>query len=596
MNRSIRHRGPDDTGVYRDKDISLGNTRLAIIDLSKRGHQPMEDRSGRFVITFNGEIYNFKDLRKELIAKNYTFVSDTDTEVVINLYKEFGEKALQKLNGMFALAIWDKKEKKLLLARDRVGVKPLYYCIQGGKLFFSSEIKALFRHKIKKELNRDALDIYMRLLYVPAPLTIYENIHKVIPGQMLIWQKGKLRKKFYWELSEKRLKSNGQQTRERVRRLLSESVRRQLVADRPVGIFLSGGIDSTVVLGLATEIVSHPMKTFSIGFSDVPELEKFNADFHLARESARWFGADHHEYVISPQKALETFQKLIISMDEPISNPTHIPTFLLAEEARNHVVVVLGGDGGDELFGGYDRYLEAWILDQYQRVPETARKFSDLILKSIKKNASRDFLSHLEAKTLAEKYLVFMGQRESELKKIYKSEFKQALSSLSRLRGFQSKRRPFHEQLPVLDFFHWLPEESLMRTDKMTMLFGLEQRVPFLDNKLIDLAFQIPFAWKVGLRRRKKILREAFADILPDRIKYAPKRGFFSPGAKWLRHKEWQAYIHGQFTEKKIKASGVFNSKELHEMLNNHISGKRYNIHLLWAALTFQAWYQHNFK
>lgn len=599
MNLHLKHRGPDDDGIYIDENISLGNTRLAIIDLSKRGHQPMKDKSGRFIITFNGEIYNFKELKKDLILKNYKFKSNTDTEVILNLYREYGEKAFKKLNGMFAVGLWDKKEKKLVLARDRVGIKPLYYTINNGKLLFSSEIKSLFVHRIKKEIDRQALDIYMRLLYVPAPKTIYKKILKVIPGRMLIWQNGKLQNKSYWKLpqSRKQFNLNKQQTRQEIFELLYDSVKRQMVSDRPVGIFLSGGIDSTVVLALASKIANKPLKTFSIGFKNVAELEKYNADFNLARRSAKFYKSDHHEYYISPNLALETFQKLVKTLDEPISNPTYIPTFILANQARKKVVVALGGDGGDELFGGYRKYLDAWFLDLYQKLPLFLREnFLDYSLSYFKEHKERDFISHFKANKIAEKYLIFMGRSEQQLRSIFTSDYQKTVKTLSQLRGFRFRNSKFYDDLPILDFFHWLPEESLMRTDKMTMQFGLEQRVPFLDNHIIDFAFRIPFSWKIGLRLRKKILREAFFNILPEHVRLAPKRGFFSPGSKWLRNKKWRAYVNKLFSTEKIKNSGVFETKGLQTMLDEHITGKRYNLDLLWAALTFQAWYQHNFK
>ena len=597
MNRQIKHRGPDDGGIYLDRRISLGNVRLAIIDLSRRGHQPMLDEEKRFVVSFNGEIYNFMELRAQLLRKNYTFLSNTDTEVILNLYREYGEQAFRMLNGMFAISIWDSREGKLVLARDRVGIKPLYYCFDGGRLLFSSEIKALFCHPISKKINRTALDLYMRLMYVPSPLTMYEGIHKLIPGQLMIWKKGKLRKTFFWKLPGSITRGvDKSRTKTELRELLTDSIRRQLVADRPVGVFLSGGIDSTILLALATEINASPMMTFSVGFSSIPQEEKFNADLALASRSARHFASDHHEYRIDPQQALTDFRSLCATLDEPIANPTHIPTYALAREARKEVVVSLGGDGGDELFAGYDRYLEARVLEHYQKIPKAIRKsLVSRMLRLLRGKVSEDFFIHLEAASQAEKYLVFMGQVESQLAKIYPSKQENALATLTALRGFRTAL-PFHELLPRLDFLHWLPEESLMRTDKMTMQFGLEQRVPFLDNRVIDLAFNIPFSWKVGLRQRKLILRQAFRDLLPAFILEAPKRGFFSPGAKWLRDRSWLAYTRENFSPGSLRESGVFNGEELVDMLDAHVSGKQYNLNLIWAALTFQSWYAENFR
>lgn len=597
MNRKLLHRGPDDEGIYTDRDISIGNTRLAIIDLSQQGHQPMLDETKRFVITFNGEIYNFKELRRELKTKKFRFKSETDTEVILNLYKEYGEKAFDKLNGMFALAIWDSVEKKLVLARDRSGIKPLYYSLNNGNAYFSSEIKALFVHHLKKEIDHSAMDLYMRLMYIPSPMTIFKGVHKLIPGQVLTWKEGTIKKKYFWKIPERDEPfTDKEETKAKLHRLLLEAVRLQLTSDRPVGVFLSGGIDSSVILGLATKVNDSPMKSFSIGFTGIEEAEKYNADFLLARETAAYFKADHHELLISPQQALKTFTKLVAFMDEPISNPTHIPTYVLAREARSEVVVALGGDGGDELFGGYDRYLMAWILDRYQRLPAEARKLLVApLLRRLHKSASQDFFVNLEAKGTAQKYLVFMGQSESELGKIYASDRERVQARLSSLRGFRQGRRPFHELLPILDLLHWLAEESLMRTDKMTMQHSLEQRVPFLDNKIIDFAFQIPFSWKVGWRTRKKILRETFANLLPEFVIDQPKRGFFSPASKWLRDKDWKPFVDEVLSPGKMKEAGFLNADGMRTRVQEHSEGTRYHANLIWCALTFQLWYAHNF-
>jgi asparagine synthase (glutamine-hydrolysing) len=597
MNSRLKHRGPDDQGEYVDEHVSLGNTRLAIIDLSPKGHQPMTDRTGRFVITFNGEIYNFKELREALIAKRYTFRSATDTEVILNLYKEYGEKAFPMLNGMFALAIWDKKEKKLVLARDRVGIKPLYYAIQNSHIFFSSEIKALFVHRLTKEIDHPAMDLYMRLMYIPSPMTIFKGIHKLIPGQLLIWKEGNYNTKFFWKLPERDEPfTDKKETKARLHQLLFDAVRRQLVSDRPVGIFLSGGIDSSTILALATKMNASPVKSFSIGFSGIDEVEKYNADFLLAKKTAAFFKADHHEFLISPKQALTNFGKLVASMDEPISNPTHIPTYVLAREARKKVVVALGGDGGDELFGGYDRYLWAWYLDQYQRLPRSARqRLIAPLLRKFNRHASEDFFENLESEGTAQRYLVFMGQSESELEKIYTSDRERVRTKLSTLRGFRHSGKSFHERIPILDFLHWLPEESLMRSDMMAMQQSLEQRVPFLDNELVDAAFRIPFPWKVGWRTRKKILRETFTDLLPAFIIDQPKRGFFSPAAKWLRNKHWKPFVDDVLSPERMKKTGVFNSDGIRSMVQEHLAGERYHANLIWCALTFQLWYANNF-
>jgi len=594
MNKVIRHRGPDDEGSYVDSCVSLGNVRLAIIDISSKGHMPMTDVSSRYVITFNGEIYNFKQLREKLINKGYKFRSHSDTEVVLYLFIEYGEKAIGMLNGMFALAIWDKAKQKLILARDRVGIKPLYYFYDNQKFIFSSEIKSILCHKIDRGISKDAFDLYMRIYFIPAPLTIYKNVFKVVPGEMLIWQNNTIVKKRYWEISDDVYKDDKNKCIEEIKDALLDSVAKQLVADRPVGLFLSGGIDSNILLGIASKIKKSPIKTYSVGFCDIDEEDKFNADFLLARQSAAYFNSDHHEYVLSPREALNSFKSLIGMLDEPISNPTHIPTYYLAKMAVKDVTVVLGGDCGDELFGGYDRYWSAKLLDLYSYIPKIIREnITNTMIYNLKPNSSHDLLRRLKAKTLAEKYLVFLGSDEEELKKIYTSNYDKAVKNLSSLQLFD-KQEKFHKIFPQLDFSHWLPEESLMRSDKMTMLSGLEQRVPFLDNNLINLAYSIPFAWKVGRKMRKIILRKAYGELLPQFILSAPKRGFFSPAAKWLRNKEWQDYVEEKLSSKNLDKLGIFNNKAVQDMYRKHLSKEKYNLQLIWAVLTFVVWAESN--
>ncbi|OGV94527.1 asparagine synthase (glutamine-hydrolyzing) [Microgenomates group bacterium RIFCSPLOWO2_01_FULL_46_13] len=591
MNKEIRHRGPDDEGIYVDKNISLGNQRLAIIDLSPKGHMPMVDDLRRFVITFNGEIYNFQELRTGLEKRGYRFRSGSDSEVILKLFGEYGEKAFVKLNGMFALAIWDKQEKKLVMVRDRVGIKPLYYTIHRRQLLFSSEIKAFMVHGLNDSLEKNHIDLYMLLGYVPAPYTVYSNIFKVLPGEMVVWKAGKLIKRMFWELpnSEARLTDKAR-AKEQLFLKTEAAVKRQLVSDRPLGIFLSGGIDSTTVLALATKIRGEPLDTFTIGFSEVAEAEKFNADFELAKKSAHYYGSSHHAFMLSPKQALNDFRELVAKMDEPIANPTHIPTFALARETAKYVTVLLGGDGGDELFYGYDRYFHSWLMDIYRRLPSWLGEGKLEIVVSWLSRDKSLIRRELRAKSNAEKYLLLMGRNQAELKKIYKIEVGGVDKLLSELRGFRDKGE-FHQLLPKIDFSHWLPEESLMRSDKMTMLHSLEQRVPLLDNTLIDLASQIPFQWKVGWRLRKKILRETFAGILPTFIVQQPKRGFFSPGAKWLRDKHWQKFLKEIFSRQIVKALGLFDHKGLQRVVGDHLSGKRYNNDLIWSAFFLHSWY-----
>jgi len=348
MNKKIQHRGPDDEGFYLDENISLGHRRLSIIDLSPNGRQPMFNEDKSLALIFNGEIYNFQDLRKDLEEKGHKFHSQTDSEVILHLYEDYQENCLKFLNGIFAFAIWDIKNKELFLARDRIGVKPLYYYHQDGRFIFSSEIKGILEHNIKREINLEAFNHYFRLLYVPAPLTMFRNIYKLPPASYFRLKNGKTEIKKYWEVENFDNLSSKQEIITEIQELMRKSIKGQLISDRPVGIFLSGGIDSTSVLGIVKEFKKDKIKTFSVGFDIEDPNNKFNADFLLARQTSRFYNTEHYELLVASKDVLENLEKVIYHLDEPIAEPTQIATFLLAQLAKEEVVVVLGGDGGDE--------------------------------------------------------------------------------------------------------------------------------------------------------------------------------------------------------------------------------------------------------
>jgi len=358
MNEKIKHRGPDGHGIYLDNNFSLGHRRLSIIDLSEKGKQPMFNEDKSLCLIFNGEIYNFKELKEKL--KNHKFFSNTDSEVILHLYEEYKEDCLKYLNGIFSFAIYDIKNKELFLARDRIGVKPLYYYYDSGKLIFSSEIKAILEHDIKREIDLEAMNHYFRLMYVPAPLTMFKNIFKLKPGHYLKF-KDKIEIKKYWDIKDFKKIKDKKEIIKKIQELIKQSVKGQLISDKPVGLFLSGGIDSTSVLGIAKEF-KKDLKTFSVGFDINDPNRKFNADLDLARKTSKYYGTEHYELLINSKDVLENLEKVIYHMDEPIAEPTQIATYLLSKLAKKHVDVVLGGDGGDELFGGYKRYYYAYLF------------------------------------------------------------------------------------------------------------------------------------------------------------------------------------------------------------------------------------------
>ncbi|MBI2050358.1 MAG: asparagine synthase (glutamine-hydrolyzing) [Parcubacteria group bacterium] len=597
MNSITKHRGPDASGVFLSDQWSLGHNRLSIIDLSEKGHQPMVSAGKKFVITFNGEIYNFLDIKKELQTKGYSFVSKTDTEVILYAYQEWGPECLQKFNGMFALAILNTESEELFIARDRIGIKPLYYYHKGGQFIFSSEAKAILEHDVDAPLNYDALNIYFRLLYVPSPQTMWQNVFKLEPGHYaLVSKAGDVKKACYWEIKNELLLTDKEQAKREVSELMHDSVKKRLMSDRPVGVFLSGGIDSTIIAGIMSNM-SDKVNTFSIGFEETEEADKYNNDFLVARRTAEHFKTKHHEYVVSADDVLDTLEKAVYHMDEPISNHIQAVNLLLARHTTEHVKVVLGGDGGDELFGGYERYYYNAIVGTIRRLPG-----AKLTASILRKSSLRD---KLDAKPGVDRYLSFFAQKEDTISSFLKSHNDPSvLPVYMRERFFKTVDvKDFTRQFMRTDIQSWLPDESLLRSDKMSMAHGLEQRVPFLDHQLVELADRIPVAWKLGSKgfgfanvgkhyQGKVILREAMAEYLPDFVRNQPKWGWFSPAAKWLRGSMEPLFREVLSESYCTGTKDLFDFKALQKMLDAHIGKKQYALNTLWSVMTFQMWYR----
>lgn len=599
MNKVTAHRGPDGTGVFVADGISLGHNRLSILDVSAGASQPMRSDGGRFVITFNGEIYNFAELKAEL--SDYAFKTKSDTEVILVAYRKWGREAVKKFNGIFALAIWDTQEKELFLARDRSGLKPLYYHHAGGTFIFSSEIKGILEHPIPRKLNREAFSIYMRVLYTPAPLTLFEDIQKFPQGQYGVFKDGKLTLINYTEAStEAKLTESFAVLAKTLKEKVSASVKRQLVSDRPIGVYLSGGIDSSAVLHAVSETRAN-IDTFSVGFSlpDKKDEEKFNADFYLARETAKHYGTRHLEVLFSEEDALRYLLKAIYALDEPISNPTALPMMRLAEFTKKEGVdVVLGGDGGDELFGGYERYRLSLWASTFQKLPSFVRKLLSVSGRFKKLNTPVGI----------ERFALFMFQKDDVLSRVLKAGTYDAdagrrffanryfpgwaSSNMSHVgRCPSNTERTFEEQFMNVDRHTWLSDESLMRTDKMSMSAGVEARAPLLDNELVDFSARIPFCHNVTLSGTKRLLKQAFRGHIPDALFKQPKRGWFSPGAKWLRNLAFLAEVKKILSaDYYAPTASLFNWEGLTAMLESHRSGEKYNFTCLWAIVTFQVW------
>jgi len=579
MNKTIQHRGPDDGGFYLDENISLGHRRLSIIDLSEKGRQPIFNEDRSICIIFNGEIYNFQDLRKDLEGKGHKFYSKTDSEVILHLYEDFKEDCVKFLNGIFAFAIWDIRKKELFLARDRIGVKPLYYYWDGQKLIFSSEIKAILEHNIKREIDLEALNHYFRLMYVPAPLTMFKNIYKLSQGHWLKINVGPARGgsnfrepeiRKYWDVENFSDLESKEEIIGKIQNLMKKSVKGQLISDRPVGIFLSGGIDSTSVLGVSREFLSGKIKTFSVGFDIDDPNNKFNADFLLARETSKFYNTEHHELLVKSKDILDNIEKVIYHLDEPIAEPTQTATFLLSKLAKKEVAVVLGGDGGDELFGGYKRYYYSYLLNRF------------------KATAMFPFLK-------SKIYARFMFQKEEEIGKILSDEInKSRLTEKFFEENYLGNNlvKDFEKLFMLTDLKTWLVDESLMRTDKMTMACGLEQRVPILDHYLVELASKTPSKFKIKNKTEgKAIFKEAMNKYLPPQIKEsAQKKVWLTPMSQWLRedlNKFASEIISPEYSS---VGKNYFKFEGIKKMFDEHIDKIKYNLNLIWALITFQVW------
>lgn len=605
MVRKTLHRGPDDSGLYVGAGWSLGHNRLSVIDLSSAGHQPMNAEKSRYSIVYNGELYNFLELKKELSDQGYTFKSKTDTEVILRAYEAWGSACLKRFNGMFAFAILNTVSGELFLARDQIGIKPLYYAVHNGRFIFSSEAKAIFEHDVPKDIDRDALNIYFRLLYVPSPLTIWRAVRKLEPGSYaLIKRDGHMTTKTYWKYPQEPFREDRDELEEDIRTLLEDSVRRQLVSDRPIGVFLSGGIDSTIVTGIASKFSPH-IQTFSVGFERTEESEKYNNDRRIARLTAQRFGTRHNEYLLSADEVIRNIPASIYHMDEPISNHVQAVNMLLAKQVKERATVVLGGDGGDELFGGYERYYYSSLIDRLQKIPKQIR--SAIFARGVLSFAGRgELYSKIHSVPGVERYLEFFAQKDERIALFLKSELNNPQSA----RAFFERRyfsdmdeKDFTRQFMRTDVCSWLPDESLARSDKMSMAAGIEQRVPFLDIRLVELADRIPVAYKLGRKGLragsaghdyggKMILKSAMREYIPDFVTGQPKWGWFSPAAKWLRGPM------KSFAQEVLSASYNQGTKDMldfpavQKIFDDHISKKQYALNTLWSLITFQIWYR----
>ena len=598
MNEKIRHRGPDDEGFYVDENISLWHRRLAIIDLSANGRNPIFNEDKTLAIVFNGEIYNFREL-KEKLGFYHKFYTQTDTEVILHLYEELGPALLEKLNGIFALAIWDKKRQELFIARDRLGVKPLYYYFNNEKFIFSSEIKAILEHNdVKREVNLESFNHYFNLGFVPQPLTMFKGINKLPAAHYLILNDKKLTIKKYWEVVDFEDLKSEKEIKEKIDWLVNDSVKHQLISDRPVGIFLSGGIDSNAITGVTKKYLPEKIKTFSVGFEE-RHGDKFNADFRLAEMTSRYHGTVHRQLIVNEQDVIGNLTDMIYHYDEPNNNGSQLAVFLLARLAKKEVAVVLSGAGGDEIFGGYPRYYFNQLIDRWQNLPTFLQ--NKIILELAAKIFKKDLSAKFTARDL-KRYKQFMFRKDGDLKKVLQP----AVGNLTLTDNFYQKqffnnlapqlekvvRRDFTKYFGMIDRQTWMLDLGLVMEDKVTMAAGLEERVPLLDHRLVELSAKIPTKYKIKGRDTKHIFKEAMKPYLAPHVFNEPKRGFFSPLSEWLRTglldfaKEVLAPTYCSATK------DFFDFEALNKIFDDHINYRKYNMQLIWGILVWQIWYK----
>ncbi|MEK7613561.1 MAG: asparagine synthase (glutamine-hydrolyzing) [Patescibacteria group bacterium] len=582
MNAATVHRGPDGTKTFLKNGITLGHNRLAILDPRARADQPMTDVSGRYTIVFNGEIYNFKELKKRF---PYPYTTTSDTEVILAGYAHLGKKIFKELNGIFGLALWDKETQTLLLARDGVGVKPLYYTQHKNRFIFSSELLGIYEHDIPRHFSLSALNIYLRLLYVPGPDTFVHNVFQVPPGHIITISKNgsPVLEKFIQETrSEYSTRITFKEACVATRKHVTDAVERQLISDKPLGLFLSGGVDSSIILAVASQIRG-PLDTFSIDFSglgDTKGQERFNADALLATQTARRFGARHQTVTLPIEETGNLLEGVIAHLGTPISSPTELSQFALSRVAKKKVDVVLTGDGGDEIFGGYRRYQLALLGDLFDRVAPLRSILSKI--PQTKKIADAPN---------AERIARFMFVKENFLQPLvtFPLSLSQSLSCVDGLLA-DAKNVPFTQKMLWFDRDSWLVDHSLVRTDAMTMAHGLEARVPLLDQEIVRFVEPLPLSYKVTHNASKRLLRAAFRDEL-SHLGLQPKRGWLSPGTKWLRRGPIHEIAREALTENFYDGtSSLFDWGEVESLFEGHREGGRYALTELWALLTFQLW------
>jgi len=599
MTDAMAHRGPDDQGYYisSTKDnswrICLGHRRLSIIDLDT-GRQPMTNETGEIHIVFNGEIYNFKELQLDLISKGHKFATASDTETIIHAYEEYGDHCVEHLRGMFAFAIWDSRKDRLFLARDRIGIKPLFFWKSDDYFIFASEIKAILQLSwIKFEIDFEAVNQYLTFRYIPAPKTLIKSIFKLMPGHTASWEAGVYNSRRYWYPPDRFVSSEAENSNDPVVGFLGEideAVRIRMMSDVPFGAFLSGGLDSSSIVALMCRHSNLPVKTFSVGFA-----EPRYSELAFARLIAKHFKTAHHELIVKPTDIIDNIENAVAYRDAPVSEPADIPIYLLSKEARRSVKMVLTGEGADEVLGGYSKHMFERFVRSFQRIPYKIRH--DLIEPLIKNlpyryHQAKTAIVNLNLEDERERFPRWFGVLdENEKSKLLRIPLE-----------VQRNPGPHYPYLPpgeattlrrilYSDQMSWLPDNLLERGDRMTMAASLEARVPFLDHKLMAFVSSLPDYWRVRGLSTKILLREAMKPILPQRITNRSKMGFAMPLNVWLRH-DMRDYVVDMLVATDSITRDYYNPVVLKQVLTDHLNGRHNHEKLLWTLLNLELWHR----
>jgi len=601
MNGILHHRGPDDEGVWIGGSIGLGHCRLAIIDLSPTGHQPMSNEDGTVWLTYNGEIYNHLDLRTGLERRGHRYHSTSDTETIIHLYEEYGRDCVHYLRGMFAFALWDDRQRCLLLARDRFGKKPLLYAETGGGLTFASEIKALLQDPaVSRDVDDVALHHYLTYGYIPGPQTAFRQIHKLPPASTLLWENGRISIERYWTLRyTPKLEIGEEEATEQLLALLRDATRMRLMSEVPLGAFLSGGVDSSAIVALMAEAMDEPVKTFSIGFDD----QTFN-ELHYARQVAQRYATDHHEFIVTPD-ALAILPELVWAYGEPYADSSALPTYYVARETRRYVTVALNGDGGDEAFAGYERYLAARLAARYERAPRWLREgiVAPLARRLPESTRRKDPVRQLKRFVMAmetsperryARWIILLDNLEKE--RLCTPEFRARMAGIDSLvlleQAYAAADSPdFVERTQFVDVHTYLPDDLLVKVDVATMIHSLEGRSPFLDHEVAEFAARLPPEYKLRGRTSKYILKRAMRNHLPDSILHRDKQGFAMPVGRWFRH-ELRPVAYDVLLDPRTLQRGILEGSAVHALLDEHVSGQVNHGYRIWELVFLELWFR----